>query len=42
MNLEERVLPRDTPYVDELILTFLSDDYPKLNKENLSNALRHY
>ena len=40
MNLGERVLRFDTPYVDELILTFLSNDYPKLNKDNLSNALR--
>jgi len=40
MNLGETVLPFDTPYVDELILTFLTDDYPNLNKDNLNHALR--
>ena len=40
MNLKEDVLSFDTPYLDELILTFLSRKYPRLNKDNLGKALR--
>lgn len=38
MNLGENILPFDTPHVDELILSFLSAKYPKLNKNNLNNS----
>lgn len=39
-KLGEGVLPFDTPYVDELIFTFLSPKYPKLTMENLHKPLR--
>lgn len=40
MNLGENILPLDTPHVDELILSFRSAKYPKLNKNNLNSFLR--
>ncbi len=40
MNLGENILPFNTPYVDELILSFLPAKYPKLNKNKLNSALR--
>ena len=42
MNLGENILPFETPYVDELILFFLSAKYPKLNRNNLKSALSNY
>jgi|SRR3990167_7171468 len=40
MNLGENILPLNTPHADELILSFLSAEYPKLNKNNLNTTLR--
>ena len=33
-------MPLDTPYVDELIFSFLPTKYSKLNKDNLNITLR--
>lgn len=40
MDLGENIMPFDTPYVDELILTYLPAKNPNINKNNLDKALR--
>jgi hypothetical protein len=40
--LGEKTLPLDTPYVDDLLLHFLSAKNPRLNREVLGKALKDF